>query len=639
MEKENNILTKKSNIIGICVSQLQDKEIAGLMHTIVRHVVAKGYKAMIFGGFAKHDFPTAHTIGEASIYENIPMEELAALILMGQTILHRELLEDLRDQALAVNTPVITVDYEMEHCFNIRLDYLSCFKRLVHHVIEGHHCLNPYFMAGFRGNSFSEERLNVFKEVLQENGMPVVQEHIEYGDFWSEPARRICEKWMEKTDDLPDAIICANDTMALTVINVLEEHGYRIPDDIIVSGFDGIELINYCTPLLTTGRVDQEEIARQIVLILDKVEADPDTVPRPITVPFHIMGGESCGCNPVKRRTSNQYVLDVYTRMDQKQIHMDHIFQMMTEFTEGHSMMGVLKQFDKSLPDISTGDCLVFVNKEFCNHTDIPISRQFKEEHLLLILQKKRNKYTVPLLEVEKHYINTILQELWGENRQILLLPMHWQSEVYGYVALENGHRVVDYERLKDFMMTFSQIMGTVRNQSQLYEMYIRDALTGLYNRRGFYGELEQRMKELEGEDRKIFLASVDLDHLKMINDNYGHSEGDVAIKAVADALLAAVGEKGICARFGGDEYVAICLWGNEDVPKHFVRMFHHRLQEWIDRWNEREKKQYSLGASTGVILEQIHDTGEIDELMKRADDNMYDCKERHHSIRSSRRK
>lgn len=130
----------------------------------------------------------------------------------------------------------------------------------------------------------------------------------------------------------------------------------------------------------------------------------------------------------------------------------------------------------------------------------------------------------------------------------------------------------------------------------------------------------------------------MDLDHLKSINDTHGHGEGDVAIRAVADALVEAAGDNGICARFGGDEYVAVCLWNEGKVPEDFVAGFQKRLLLWIDDWNQAENKPYELGASTGVILEPIHDVDDIDELMKKADDNMYDCKVRHHSIRARRR-
>ena len=629
---------KKSNIIGVCVSQLQDWENAGVMHTIYRRARENGYRIMVFGCFDKMDVPTPHSNGEASIFENIPMQDLAALILMGQTILHRELLFKLRDQALEVHIPVITVDYEMEGCFNICLDYLSCFKRLVRHVIEGHHRHNPYFMAGFKGNSFSEERLDAFIEVLQENGMPVKQEHIGYGDFWNVPARRICEKWLENTEDFPDAIICANDTMALTVINVLEEKGYRVPEDVIVTGFDGIDLVRYCIPRLTTGKVDQEKIAEQIISIIQETEADPNAVPRSVLVPFHIINGESCGCKKKHIQTSNQHILDVYTRMEMKQSHIERIFHIMTEMTEGHSMMNVIKRFPECLPDMVTGGCQFFVNKQFCMQTDIPLPKGFSEDDILLLAGIKDGKMVIPLQKMKNHSIEMIPENVLERNSHILYLPLHWQEEVYGYLSLECGEQELDYEQLKDFMMAMAQILGTVKNQSKLYEMYIRDALTGLYNRRGFYGELTRQMKELEGQDCRIFMASVDLDQLKNINDTYGHSEGDVAIRAIADALSEAAGEKGICARFGGDEYVAICLWKAEEAPDNFKKIFEKQLHSQIDRWNAAEQKGYELGASIGMIMESIKDVDEIDELMKKADDNMYDCKIRHHSIRSSRR-
>ena len=187
-----------AKIIGVCVSQLQDAENADLIHSISRQAKAAGYRVLIYGCFTKMDWPTDHSNGEATIFRDIPMDKLTALILLGQTILHRELLEGLRDQALAVDTPVITVDYWMERCFNITLDYLSCFERLVRHVVEVHHCQNPFFMAGYQGNDFSEERFDAYKKVLEENGLPVIPEHIAYGDFWEEPARVACEHWMER---------------------------------------------------------------------------------------------------------------------------------------------------------------------------------------------------------------------------------------------------------------------------------------------------------------------------------------------------------------------------------------------------------------------------------------------------------
>lgn len=628
--------TKK--IIGVCVSQLHDIATSVLIKNISKYAKENEFRLLIYGCFAKMDIMTPFSRGEASVFSNIPMEELSALILLGQTILDREVLINLRNQALQAGIPVITVDYELEHCFNIQPDYQSTFERLVRHVVEGHHCQNPFFMAGYQGNDFSDERMEVYKQVLEENGIPVKKEHIAYGDFWEMPARAACEKWMENSGDMPDAVICANDMMALSVCNVLEEHGIKVPEDVIVTGFDGIDLVNYCTPRLTTAQMDQEEIVVQIMKIINECIECPGREPYSVMVPFHLHKGESCGCEPVKAWTSNQYVMEVYGRMANDRIHINDTFQMLTKLTEGHSMMDMLKNLHSYVAQITEGDLFLFVNQKFCRHTDIPVPKYFKQGNSLLLLEQSYGKYAIPLLEMENKSIEQIPEQIWRGSGQILFLPLHWQDEEYGYMALQYFQESFDYERLNDFMMTLAQILGTVRKQSLLHEMYIRDALTSLYNRRGFYGELDSRMKELEQRDKKIFLVSVDLDNLKQINDNYGHGEGDIAIRAIGEILEGAMEENGFCARFGGDEFVAACLWDSDKVKEDYPSVFRMKLQNLLEEWNRREGKPYSLGASCGMVLKEISSVSDIDELMKQADNAMYHCKDRHHSVRANRR-
>ena len=84
------------------------------------------------------------------------------------------------------------------------------------------------------------------------------------------------------------------------------------------------------------------------------------------------------------------------------------------------------------------------------------------------------------------------------------------------------------------------------------------DYLTALYNRRGFLRELEHRLQLPETQDMILTLFAMDMDRLKTINDVYGHHEGDTAIQCLAQAILKATEGKGICARYGGDEVVAI---------------------------------------------------------------------------------
>ncbi len=631
-------ITKK--IIGVCVSQLQDEGSFGLLRTIVEYGEKQGFKVLVYGAFAKMDYEDAHVRGEASIYSRIPMKELSALVILGETIRYEKLLENIRDEALKAGVPVITIDYEMDKCFNIMLKYHSTFEQVVRHVIEEHHCKNPYFMAGFKGNDASEERLQVFKQILQENGLPVIEKHITHGDFWEAPAKKACEKWAKDwQDDLPDAIICANDMMAITVCNVLREQGLRVPEDVIVTGFDGIDLERYCTPRLTTAKVDHEEIGIELMQMIQKHIDNPLVKPYSVKVPFHMRCSESCGCKPIQYGIPNKYVMEVYGRMAHNRQYVDEMFHMMTRLTEGYSVTAMVKQLCKCIKDVTSKDLMLFVNRKFCRHTDILNEQKIEKGQMLLLLSQVNQKADVPMELWNKHEIYQLSEQMWNSRGTILFLPVHWQGEVYGCLAMQYLEKEVEYERLNDFMLTLAQIFGSVKKQSHLHEMYVRDSLTSLYNRRGFYSEFGRQMKKLAGKPKKIFFASVDLDRLKPINDNYGHAEGDIAIRQIGEALKKSIFPGGFCARFGGDEFVAAYVWdASKPEERDYCSLFEERLQEVVNRWNQKTRKPYKLDASYGTIVTKIHSVNDLDDIMKKADEEMYHCKEKHHSIRDTKR-
>ena len=113
-------------------------------------------------------------------------------------------------------------------CINIKFDHENAFVEVVRRMIDVHHLTNLHFMAGFKGNQFSEFRLNAFRRVLEEHGLPFDESMVSYGDFYSVAAERETEK-IVASGNIPQAILCANDRMALAVCDVLDKHGIRVP--------------------------------------------------------------------------------------------------------------------------------------------------------------------------------------------------------------------------------------------------------------------------------------------------------------------------------------------------------------------------------------------------------------------------
>ncbi len=628
---------KDNKIIGICASGLQREDVTDMLKSICAHLEGTSCQVDVYGTFVKMDRMDAYARGEAQIYENMDVSDMELLIVLGESISNEVLIHQIVSKAQAAGIPVISVEYQLDGCYNVIPDYQSTFRKIVEHVIVGHQVKNPYFMAGFKGMEFSEQRLDIFKSVLKEQGIPFRREHMGYGDFWDEPARKLCEQWLDREDDQPDAIICANDLMALEVCNVLKEHGLRVPEDVIVTGFDGYELVDYCSPRLTTATMDVDAVGTTVREMAGHILTGDQTKPYTKKIPFYASFSQSCGCEKAQKIQTNNQIMSVYKRMRRAEYEYTDTFMMMNTLTEGHSMM---EMFDKAL-DLMSGvrlnDMVLYVNRRFCHHTDIPVSRGFKPGAMLMLLESKDGKIHKTFEVIDNQ------QELAENSRriitssQILHVPVHWQEEEYGMASIAITPDL-QITRLSHYMLGLTQVMGTVRKQSQLYEMYMRDPMTDLYNRRGFFAKLNQAMREIKDANKICFLASIDMDGLKYINDNYGHSEGDYALKVLGECLEETVGDDGICARFGGDEFMVVCVWPKKTAPKGFEKPFKKQFEALLRRRQERTMKDYPIGVSIGCVSREIVTVSEVDEMMREADDSMYRIKENHHHVRLARR-
>jgi diguanylate cyclase (GGDEF)-like protein len=132
-------------------------------------------------------------------------------------------------------------------------------------------------------------------------------------------------------------------------------------------------------------------------------------------------------------------------------------------------------------------------------------------------------------------------------------------------------------------------------------------------------------------EKKQLFIIIADLDRLKMINDNYGHIEGDTAITAVANALNTSCEMNEVCARTGGDEF-AIIGCGNYTPDK--IQEHYRYIYDYLTRYNASAKKGYAVGVSLGCFCEVPDENEPLDKYIKIADTRMYENKVKRKKLR-----
>lgn len=178
----------------------------------------------------------------------------------------------------------------------------------------------------------------------------------------------------------------------------------------------------------------------------------------------------------------------------------------------------------------------------------------------------------------------------------------------------------MELEGERFYVASLRDITELVRLREGLRSLLLIDELTGLNNRRGFFTLAQQQMKLARRHKRGMVLLFIDLDHLKWINDTFGHLEGDRALIETAQILRATFRESDIIARIGGDEFVVLALetsGANAEVLK-------SRLEQNLAAHNARRNRRYELSFSVGVAHYDPKHPCSIEELIAQADQHMY---------------
>ncbi|MCL2203101.1 MAG: GGDEF domain-containing protein [Defluviitaleaceae bacterium] len=188
------------------------------------------------------------------------------------------------------------------------------------------------------------------------------------------------------------------------------------------------------------------------------------------------------------------------------------------------------------------------------------------------------------------------------ERRTLFFIPLFFKENEMGVIILPFDPEIAvhAYETLR---VNLSTAIKGAELITKIQTISITDELTGLLNRRGFFQFVYSRMEFMNRNEGMVpTVMFMDMDGLKMINDTYGHKEGDRAIAAFASILKETLRKEDIIGRVGGDEFVVFSAIKDKETGGHVV----NRLRAKIDEYNARNLHPYKVACSIGsVVLEE----------------------------------
>jgi diguanylate cyclase (GGDEF)-like protein len=230
-----------------------------------------------------------------------------------------------------------------------------------------------------------------------------------------------------------------------------------------------------------------------------------------------------------------------------------------------------------------------------------------------------KNKAQQILSQALNHYLIPIKLSRLAFDTDVIFMQQHVQISP------------VDISKKTFALVSIIDVTEKVVRENALSKMALelenesnRDALTDAYNRRYMYLWLREKMREAFAANVPISCLMIDLDFFKKINDEHGHNTGDAVLKSFSETLQSGLRPKDILIRYGGEEFIILMPNLNKKQSTHIAE----RLRQKISETTFPCLQKQDITCSIGVATWHPDHPCKIEELLKEADDRLYQAKE-----------
>ncbi|MBR6158832.1 MAG: substrate-binding domain-containing protein [Lachnospiraceae bacterium] len=607
---------------------------------VVRRMQGHDVDLYMFVCFPPYVDDETQKIGELNIF-NLPyIEDFDGVLVLGNAIDHLGVYESLIKRCKDANVPVVSTGRKDENAYFVGSDNYEGAKYLYTHLVETHHIKKPVFIAGNTNNEDSNTRLDTLCEVMRDHGVETDNIEVFYSQW--EPKLTvdfIHDKYGDKNVPLPDAFVCANDTLAIAVCLALEEIGYEVPSDTIVTGFDNDYTAEIYSPSITS--VDQRFSdlgAYAVRLLLDLIDGNKRN--REMYIGCELFQSESCGCKCMRD-------LDYMRRMQGKRVFYDRmmttIFERNVTMVEGEMLSGdTFEEFEANMRRAFSSDT-TFIGQSF----HVVIEPGFRKAMTNLDTKFRTNGYSKIMNAIYSMENGKVMSfpefesrklvpymDPDKKNRVFVFVPIHEVTDNYGYMVfgdnvdiVGNGNHLFEYISRIDVMMSKvrQNISLRVLNK-RLIELTETDVLTNVKNRAAYVTkEAELNSLIRSGARLEFGIGLFDINNLKKINDSLGHEAGDAYIVNCCSTMCKVFSRSPVY-RIGGDEFVVLLKDDDYRDREELMKKIKLRMEEIAASDPDPEEK-VSIAGGIG-IFDRKHDE-KVADIFARADAAMYEDKQK----------
>lgn len=585
------------------------------------------YDVCVFAMYEKYQSTRAREAGETSIFNLIPFENFDGIVLMLDTVqtpgVANDIEQKIRERA---KCPVLSVDRQSEDFVPIFPNHYDGIKTLVEHLIVDHDVKDIAFLTGKSWHPYSKERLQAYMDTMEEHNLTIGKNRIFYGDFWYTSGEGLGDK-LAKSGDVPEAIVCANDCMAIGLCKSLSNHGYRIPEDVKVIGYDSNEEGQQAPVPITSVTISAEKFGRYAAESIHRLIGGHKI--KKFSDPVDVYYGCTCGCNNQSaiptlalRKTWDTEISSnsVYSTFN----HMDEDMLTQTSFS---GLMNTIYSYVYQIRDFNSFN--ICLNENWQTYGKVGEDRLGKNYsdrmcHILKCGEENKKEDRIGSdIYFDKIDLLPELNEDRAEPRCYFFTPIHFEDFCFGYAVIsylepksyDDGYRVWLRGVMRG-LEYFRRQVALKESNAKLEASLVREAMTGLYNYKGFEMLCEQIIEEYSSKFTSIGVLAIDIKDLSKINDTEGRSVGDQAIINMGK-FLTKVFDDGYCFCIGNGEFVV--AHGLPTIYPTEIEKGLEKLNKLVDEYNSNNGGSTSLEFHYGIETALPAQKSEFESLIAMA--------------------
>lgn len=609
--------------IGIIMPYIRDVLFSEFLQGVYEQAAKLGFDTLIFTCAADPLYVSVqsdYAAGENNIFTLPENAELDGILFAADRFSQEFDTQPIFDMLRKKNIPCLVTGEPHEGFACMSPPQAEAFERITNHMLQEHHVKSCYILTGTEDNVHAIERLRGFQRAVRAAGLPEDKTLVFYGNFWKSAGVKLGIQIAEGQVPMPEAVVCANDAMAVALCETLQERGISVPDQIRISGYDGVRNALDHYPMITTlsgmegmfGQLAVNQLYERITGEKSPVEAD-DCL---------LLVGTSCGCTPdaqtqlergkiLKRNEAigmsfheHQVIADYYVR-----------------FSEAESMQELLESMHLMSHFVPTCKRI-----ELCLCDDWKTSaltgNQLRESgysgqiELVFCRGEGSGAHDVPITFAVSRLLPSLSEP--HEPRLVFFTPLHCRRQVLGYCA-------ATYESVNDFCSqhydsswcdavaygfhSLRNRLYTRQIEQQMLDYLQKDQMTGMLNRRGLLNQMPTFFEQ-NPEDAMLLLL-----YCREPADT-GLDTESRWLHAITNAIQLSCGIGEIAARIHSEVFAFLLPHTSDMPPQEQTERWIMRFERSLETVQKREKMRFHSRILSDSIRIKPMDAETADALL-----------------------